>query len=197
MPQDMKSWCLSAAAAKFQVSEWKKTVQVTILKKHIQWGESFSNMDNILLLRGKQQIKTNAFATFISPLWGEHGRTPTGISYSDTHEHIEGGGWADGGHTADIFRDGGGGGGGGFDGSFLALHLVWAELGSLSPLPHTHSHSHVRTHTWDLWCRRSSYPVSRSKSAQAHLNLVLHTNHDSLAFSLKTNDEAELIHDRQ
>lgn len=55
--------------------------------------------------------------------------------------------------------------------SLLALHLIWEELGSLSPLPHSHKNL-------GLVLQPIIYPGKHSKPAQAHENLLL----DSLAF---------------
>lgn len=54
----------------------------------------------------------------------------------------------------------------GADRSLLALHLVWAELGSLSPLPHSHTNL-------GLVLQPIIYPGKHSKPAQAHKNLFL------------------------
>lgn len=47
------------------------------------------------------------------------------------------------------------------DRSLLALHLIWAELGSLSPLPHSHTNL-------GLVLQPIIYPGKHSKPAQAH-----------------------------
>lgn len=59
----------AAECQKFVLGKFPNTAQVMRMNKHTKEENSFSNMDNILFFkRGKQQIKTNAFATFISPL---------------------------------------------------------------------------------------------------------------------------------
>lgn len=59
----------------------------------------------------------------------------------------------------------GGGGGGGTDLSWLCI-LFWAELGSLSPLPHSHTNL-------GLVLQPIIYPGEHSNPAQAHINLFL------------------------
>lgn len=66
------------------------------------------------------------------------------------------------------------------DRSLLTLHLIWAELGSLSPLPHSHTNL-------GLVLQPIIYPGEHSKPAQARENL--HRNLDSWWNQSMSNDK--------
>lgn len=76
-------------------------------------------------------------------------------SWTDESWHVQGGGGGrEGGRDL-----------GEVDRSLLALHLIWAELGSLSPLPHSHTNL-------GLVLQPIIYPGKHSKPAQAHWKVL-------------------------